>query len=196
MTNRQDMEAAIEYGVDAVGFILYPKSPRYVAPPVLAELTANVPPTVDRVAVGVNLSLGEIRGHDDSAFIDVWQLHGTESPDLCKKLSPLRLVKTFGLPLAQKPDLSAYPVEAFLLDRASPHYGGTGEPFDWALAVDFQQRSPKPIILSGGLTFENVAQAVKMVQPYGVDVCSGVESAPGKKDHVKMKDFIQLCRQL
>ena len=88
-----------------------------------------------------------------------------------------------------------YPVDAFLLDKQSPLFGGTGETFDWSLAVHFKEQTKKLVILAGGLNLENIALAIETVRPYGVDICSGLESSPGKKDHSKMKDFIQICRQ-
>jgi phosphoribosylanthranilate isomerase len=197
MTQREDIEAAIEYGADAIGVNLYNGSSRYVGPDELPALVEDLPPLVQKVAVVVNFSLIDIQRLDEMFHFDVWQLHGDERADLCHWLKPRRLIKSFGLPFSgNQPELEEYDVEAFLLDRFSEQYGGTGKTFDWSLAVDFQKKTDRPIILSGGLKLDNVAKAFEVVKPYGVDVCTGVEASPGKKDRAKMKDFIQLCHSL
>lgn len=196
MTNHKDIEAAVELGADAIGFNLYNQSSRYVGPDILPELIASVPPFVQRVAVVVNFSITDIQRLNQQMRIDIWQLHGDELPEFCHWMNPLRAIKAFGLPFEEKePDPNDYEVDAFLLDRSAPQYGGTGQTFDWSLANTFKQKTSKPIILSGGLKIENVAHAIQTVRPYAVDVCSGVESIPGKKDYAKMKDFIQAACQ-
>jgi phosphoribosylanthranilate isomerase len=146
--------------------------------------------------VQVGWTLEEVAGLEAKMRIDVWQLHGAEDPSAARALRPRTLVKAFGLPRSGGPQPSEYDVDAFLLDKASPRHGGTGETFDWALATDFQKTASRPCILSGGLHPDNVEQAVKTVQPWGVDVCSGVEAAPGRKDHARMATFIRLCHPL
>jgi len=197
MTNRADIEAAIDMGADALGFTLYCKSPRYVGPEDLPVLTKDLKPFVQRIAVTVNFSQVDIERLDDMWAFDAWQLHGDELPELCERLAPRRLIKSFGLPFecpeSLAPNLADYMVEAFLLDKRSPQFGGTGQTFDWNHALEFKKKTDKPVILCGGLNPDNVASAIETVRPYAVDVCSGVESAPGKKDHAKMRDFIQIC---
>jgi phosphoribosylanthranilate isomerase len=199
ITSAADALAAAEAGADALGFILYPKSKRHVAPEKVRALVEELPPYVQRVAVTVNAAPEEIAAMEKLAVFDVWQLHGDETPESVRSLRPRRLVKALHLPLqAGHPRAEAYAVDALLLDTPSPEYGGTGKTFDWELAAEFRAQAPKPLILSGGLTPENVAEAIGLVQPYAVDVSSGVEAngAPGKKDHAKLRDFIQACKAL
>jgi phosphoribosylanthranilate isomerase len=196
ITNEADAAAAIEAGADALGFILYPKSPRYVEPKKITAITAQLPPFVQRVAVTVDCNRAEIVAIEAQTSFDLWQLHGEETPAQCATLGKRRLIKALRLTSGQLPDITNYAVSAFLLDTPTANYGGSGKPFDWNLAVQFKKMTSRPIILSGGLTPENVAEAVRIVQPYGVDVSSGVESSPGKKDHAKLKDFIQICKSL
>jgi len=199
ITSAADAAAAAEAGADALGFILYPKSKRCVAPEKIRALVENLPPYVQRVAVTVNAGPEEIAAMEKLAAFDVWQLHGDETPEAVRALRPRRLVKALHLPLsAAQPPAEAYAVDALLLDTPSPEYGGTGKTFDWKLAAEFRARASKPVILSGGLTPENVAEAIRVVQPYAVDVSSGVEAGgvAGKKDHAKLRDFIQACKAL
>lgn len=197
MTHAEDVAAAVEAGADAVGFILYHRSKRFISLDQAVELARRVPPYVQRIAVTVNASLEELAAIRASAQFDWIQLHGDESPELCRDLAAkgFRILKALGLPRAlSAAPLAHYGVPAFLLDKAAAEYGGTGETFDWNLAVAFQKEAGVPCVLSGGLTPENVVQAIATVHPYAVDVCSGVESVPGRKDHSKMQKFITLCR--
>lgn len=198
MTRRADVEAAVEAGADALGFIFHPGSPRFVEPDLAEELTKGLPPYVQTVAVTVNLDAAGIGRIGEHAPFDVWQLHGTEPPGLARELRPRKLVKAFGLPFESRrvPDLNAYDVDAFLLDKASPRHGGTGETFDWGLARQFNQECDTPVILAGGIGLDNVEEAVAAVRPYAVDVCSSIEKEPGIKDHARMKELIRVCRQL
>jgi phosphoribosylanthranilate isomerase len=123
------------------------------------------------------------------------QLHGEESAVHVRAVGKyLPVIKVFAADRAVAIDPGQYPVSAFLLDTPSKDHGGSGKVFDWDLAVAFKKRTAKPLILSGGLTPENVAEAIKKVHPYAVDVSSGVEASPGKKDHAKLRDFIQICK--
>jgi len=194
ITNRDDAFHAVESGADALGFILYPGSKRHIPAERAWEIASGLPPFVQRVAVVVNATAGELEAIREAAPFDLWQLHGGESAEFCRGLKGFRLVKALGFPQQQKIDPAEYPVEAFLLDKASPQHGGTGESFDWDLGREFVKTAGKPCILSGGLTPENVVQAIQTVQPYAVDVCSGVEARPGQKDHRKVEEFIALCR--
>lgn len=194
ITNEADAFAAIEAGADALGFILYPKSPRYITPAAAGRIVRQFPPFIQSVAVTVNATPPEIRDIETVAMFDIWQLHGDELPDRCRALHPRRLIKVLSPKSNAFHHVSEYPVMAFLLDTPSANYGGTGKTFDWNLAVEFKKTAHKPLILSGGLTPENVAEAIKTVQPYAVDVSSGVEAEPGKKDHRKLKEFIRVCK--
>lgn len=194
MTNARDVALAVEYGADAVGFVLHPGSPRYVEPARALELARVVPPYVQRVAVTVDWELTRIQELAKQGGFDVWQLHGRETAAEVEALFPLRVVKAVGLPLEGEFDPVGFPAEAFLLDTASVSHGGTGESFDWKHALGFKEKTDKPCILAGGLNGKNIVRAIETVQPYGVDVCSGVEEAKGLKDPAKMKEFIELCR--
>ncbi|PAW80170.1 MAG: hypothetical protein B9S32_01715 [Verrucomicrobia bacterium Tous-C9LFEB] len=194
ITNEADAFAAIEAGADALGFVLYPKSPRYITPAAAGRIVRQLPPFIQSVAVTVNATPPEVRDIETVATFDIWQLHGDELPDRCRALYPRRLIKALSPQSNTFHHVSEYNVMAFLLDTPSTSYGGTGKTFDWKLAVTFKQSTAKPLILSGGLTPENVAEAIRTVQPYAVDVSSGVEAEPGKKDHRKVKEFIRVCK--
>ena len=190
MTNLKDVKVAVDGGVDAVGFIFYKKSPRSVTMQAVREIVLELPPFVDSVGVFVNETAEQINKIADHCKLDRVQLHGDESPAFCKKIRR-RVIKAIRVKDIQSlKKLSDYPVSSFLLDTFSEdQYGGTGKVFDWNLAYPANKYGP--IILGGGLTPINVYQAIQRIQPYGVDVCSGVESQPGIKDHKKMKAFIK-----
>lgn len=199
ITNRDDALAAIEGGAPALGFIFYPRSPRFITPEAAAAIAESLPSPIARVAVQVGWDEAQARRLESLMRVDYFQLHGTESPAQAATLRPRRLIKAFGLPLsadAPHPP-AAYAVDAFLMDKASPFHGGTGETFDWSLARSFQDAvAPRPCLLSGGLNPDNVEQALETVQPWGIDVCSGVEASPGIKNHAQLARLLQLCRPL
>ncbi len=123
------------------------------------------------------------------------QLHGEESPQHVKAVSKyLPVIKVLPADQARAIAPGDYAVAAFMLDTPAAERGGTGRVFDWSLAVEFKRRIAKPLVLSGGLNPENVAKAIQTVQPYAVDVSSGVEASPGRKDHARLRDFIQICK--
>jgi phosphoribosylanthranilate isomerase len=195
ITNLDDARAAIDAGADALGFILYDKSNRYIPIERALEIVEALPPFVTTVAVTVDA----VREFTNLAYrkqlkqFNVAQLHGHESGAHCRAVSKyLPVIKA--LPADTGENASFFPVSAFLLDTPSPEHGGTGRTFDWDLAIAFKKKTNKPVILSGGLNPENVAEAIRVVQPYAVDVSSGVESAPGRKDHAKLRDFIRQCK--
>ena len=195
ITHEADAEAAWRAGADALGFVHYPKSPRHVTAERIGAMIATLPPFVATVAVLVNPTRETIAELERHAPITTWQLHGEETAEFVEELRPRRVVKALRLPWAGGAEaLATYRAEAFLLDTPTAEYGGSGKTFDWDLVVEFRALTPRPLILSGGLTVDNVAEAVRRVQPYGVDVSSGVEVAPGRKDHQKIRDFIAQCR--
>jgi phosphoribosylanthranilate isomerase len=199
ITNRDDALAAIDGGAPALGFIFYPRSPRFITPEAAAAIAETLPASIARVAVHVGWDEAQARHLESLMRVDYFQLHGPETPAQAAALRPRRLIKAFGLPLPPdaSPPPSAYDVDAYLMDKASPRYGGTGETFDWSLARAFQDAvAPRPCLLSGGLGPDNVEQALETVQPWGVDVCSGVEASPGRKDHARLARFLKLCRPL
>jgi len=197
ITNAEDALAAIEAGADALGFIFYEKSPRYVVPAVAANIIAGLPPLVTPVGVFVNEGLATVRSIMETCRLAMVQLHGDENVSYCRELArpamkALRL-KDRGSLLALAEYQGRGGVRGFVLDTFSElAYGGTGQITDWGLAADVAKSTP--ILLAGGLTPENVTEAIRIVRPYGVDVSSGVESAPGKKDNAKMRAFVDAVR--
>ena len=188
ITNQEDALAAMEAGAGALGFNFYPKSPRYIAPERAAGIVSI--PGVRRVGVFVNEPPARIREIARTASLDVAQLHGDESPeDYPAGIAVWKAVRvTPGFDLAALDDC---PAEALVLDGpAGELYGGAGRAFDWKLAGVANRR----IVLAGGLDASNVALAVALVRPWGVDACSRIESAPGRKDHRKMIDFLEAAR--
>jgi len=193
MTNFEDASLACDLGADAVGFIVYQKSSRYIEAAAAADIARRLPERVLKVLVGVNLTDVELKKIEYVWTPDLWQLHGSETAEQVKSFKPRRLWKALGLPLEEGLELESYDVEALLLDKASPSHGGTGRTFDWDLALELKKKVQKPILLSGGLNPNNVVEAIQKVQPWGVDVASGVEASPGRKDPEKLREFIRLC---
>jgi phosphoribosylanthranilate isomerase len=197
ITNQEDAEAAIAAGADALGFILYDKSKRFIAIEDAIRIVENLPPFVQTVAVTVNATkeFSNLGWRKQLKNFNLAQLHGQESPVHAKAVSKyLPVIKVFPADMARTITPGHYDISAFMLDTPSENYGGTGHVFDWTLAVEFKKRITKPLILSGGLNPENVARAIETVQPYAVDVSSGVEASPGRKDHAKLRDFIRICK--
>jgi phosphoribosylanthranilate isomerase len=195
ITNEADAAAAVAAGADALGFVFHPASPRHVAAAVVSQIVRRLPAPVLAVGVFVNATAEEVRRIAVACGLGAVQLHGEEPPELCAALAPLKLWKAFRLrDEASLTTLPRYPVDAWLLDAYSAKApGGTGERFDWELAVRAKALG-RPIVLAGGLTPDNVAAAVRQVQPWGVDVSSGVEAAPGQKDHARVRAFVQAVR--
>jgi phosphoribosylanthranilate isomerase len=194
ITNLADAQAAVEAGADAIGFIFYEKSPRFVSLQTAAAISKQLPPFVIRVGVFVDAGADFVLRAASEAGLTMLQFHGGEPPEFCTQFG-LMSMKAFRIrdekSLAELPN---YQTDAYLLDAySSTTLGGTGEKFNWDLAVE-AQKFGKPVFLAGGMTPENVGEAVKKVRPFGVDVSSGVESAPGKKDAAKVKAFIQAVR--
>ncbi len=195
ITNVTDAQLAAELGADALGFIFFPQSPRSVTPEKARHIIAQLPPLVLTVGVFVNEEAAAVREIASRVGLDWLQLHGEESPDYCRSLNR-RVVKAFRLKEGEGlPNFSPYQgaAQAFLLDAYRPGVpGGTGATFDWHLAR--QAAKCGPTILAGGLTPDNVAQAVETARPQAVDVASGVEAAPGKKDPEKLRAFFARVR--
>jgi len=181
LTNLEDTLAAAESGAAALGFNFYPKSPRYIAPEALAEWIGRVPAGMWKVGVFVNEPVARVVGISKQLGLDVAQLHGHETaadiPGGMRVWKATRVVPGFDFA-----SLNAFDTEALLLDGPA-----NGIPFDWTLAGGQDRK----IVLAGGLDADNVAEAIERVRPWGVDLCSRIESAPGKKDHARMKHFIQ-----
>jgi phosphoribosylanthranilate isomerase len=195
MTNHADAECAASHGADAIGFIFAP-SPRQVTPPAARAILAGVEPFVTGVGVFVNAELDAVRETLEATGCSVAQLHGDEDADFVRALAPYAAVKVFRVrdKLSMETVAPYQSARAILLDAYVPGVpGGTGERFDPRLARDLVQRGWR-VIVAGGLTPDNVHDLVTTVRPYGVDVISGVEAAPGRKDHRKIQDFIAAVR--
>ncbi len=195
ITRLPDALAAVEAGADALGFMFYEGSKRNIAPAAAAQIIRALPPFIAKVGVFVNASAEAVRAVVAECGIDTLQFHGEETPEFCRQFAPLKVVKAFRIQnAASLQPLPDYAVDAWLLDSyVAGQRGGTGERFNWDLACAAKELG-RPVILAGGLTPENVADAVHQVWPFGVDVSSGVESAPGQKDAELVRSFIRNVR--
>jgi phosphoribosylanthranilate isomerase len=199
ITNLEDARQALELGADLLGFNFYMRSPRYITPEDAADIISQLPRNGRAVGVFVNSSIAEIEEVCEISGINFVQLHGDETPEFVTGLrseTRLKVMKAFRCTRDLKPEVTAeFPVETFLLDSDSDTFGGSGNTFDWNEAARFR-RSDIEFYLAGGLTPENVAQAIRMVRPHGVDVCSGVELSKGKKDMKRLGAFIRNVRSV
>ena len=195
ITNLDDALLAAELGADALGFIFYPKSPRYVKVSDAADICNQLPPFVSRVGVFVDELEYEIEKALNECLLTALQFHGDEPPGFCVKF-PAKSIKAIRVRGEKSLRAAAeYDVDALLLDAYDAGaQGGTGKTIDWTLAARAGEFVRKPVILSGGLKPENVAEAIRVVQPYAVDVASGVEREPGRKDEGKLRRFIEACK--
>jgi phosphoribosylanthranilate isomerase len=199
ITRYEDARTAANLGADALGFIFYSKSPRYISPTNAAEITKKLPPFVSRVGVFVDEDPQRVLDVARIAGIDTIQLHGNETPEYCASI-PLPVIKVFSI--RDNFDVSiiqAYKnvnVAGILLDTwDSERRGGSGNTFDWSVALKVCDKSDK-VILSGGLGPSNIREAIDTVRPYAVDVNSGVEISPGVKSPYKMRDVISIVRKM
>jgi len=194
VTNHGDAQAAVGAGADALGFVFYEKSPRHITIPAAAGISKTLPASVIRVGVFVNASKEEVDRAIGECGLSLLQFHGDETPENCSQFG-LMSMKAFRMRDARTlGEMAKYQTYAWLLDAYLPEVvGGTGEQFNWDLAVE-AQKFGKPIFLAGGLTPANVGEAVRKVRPFGVDVSSGVEISPGKKDHAKIRAFINTVK--
>lgn len=197
ITNPDDAAAAVEAGADALGFICYRKSPRYVEAEEIKRIVAGLPPFVLTVGVFVNEESKAVRDVMDACGLAIAQLHGDETAGYCETLGrpvlrALRLQNRSSLlQLAEYRGRAG--VRGFVVDAFSKEmYGGTGQVVDWELAAEVARAAP--IVLAGGLVAENVEEAIRKVRPYGVDVSSGVEGSPGRKDHRKLAAFVRAAK--
>ena len=189
----EDALAAIDAGADALGFVFSPKSPRHVFPEQAAAIIRHLPPFVQTVGLFVNETVETVNTTADLCGLDIIQLHGDEPPGFCDSVNR-RVIKAFRVKdIASLAPIKDYRVSACLLDAWSPvAHGGTGQTFNWEFAACAAHSGR--IILAGGLNPDNVAEAIRQVRPYGVDVSSGVESAPGKKDAVLVQAFVAAAK--
>ncbi len=205
LTRMQDVQAVVAVGVDAIGFVFYPQSPRYISPKLAAELIAAIPPFISTVGLFVNASQQEIAATLEQAPVSFLQFHGDETLEQCSATAA-QVQRPFLRVVRIKPDMTTsdllhveknYRVgsklfSGLLLDTFVDAYGGSGKTFDWSIIP--QELAPR-IVLSGGLSMQNVSDAIQQVRPYAVDISSGVELAKGIKDIDKIRAFVQAVRQ-
>ncbi len=186
ITRLEDAFLAERLGAFAVGFIFYPKSSRYIAPETAGDITRSLGPEIERVGVFVDAALETVLDTVSAAGLSAVQLHGAESPEYVRELKGITIIKAFRVGEDFHPGiLSDYRTDFFLLDTYVPgNHGGTGKTFDWPRAQACHNYGR--IILAGGLNTGNICEAVRIAAPWGVDISSGVESAPGIKDAEKM----------
>lgn len=196
ITSVADALAAAEAGADMIGLMFYEGSPRRITVPQAAEISRALSPFILKVGVFVNPEEAQVMEAIAACNLSLLQFHGDEPSDFCTQFG-LMSVKALRVQNAESISaLENYATDAFLLDAYSKSgLGGTGEKFNWDLAVEARKFN-KPIFLAGGLTPENVADAVAQVRPFAVDVSSGVESAPGKKDAAKVRAFIAAAKSV
>ncbi|MFO1475222.1 MAG: phosphoribosylanthranilate isomerase [Verrucomicrobiota bacterium] len=194
LTSVDDALAAAAAGADMIGLMFHPASPRFVQPQTATSIAAALPPYVAKVGVFVNAPEKFVRERIADCGLNLLQFHGDETPEYCLRFG-IMTVKAFRIRNAASLEaLDHYPTDAWLLDAYTPgKEGGTGETFDWELAKQANQKG-RPIFLAGGLTPANVARAVAQVQPFAVDVSSGVESSPGKKNPELVAAFIRAAK--
>jgi phosphoribosylanthranilate isomerase len=198
ITNLIDARAAVDAGADALGFNFYQPSPRYISPPEAREIIDQLPSNVLTVGVFVNEeSPQDVLRIANQAAVKGLQLHGDESPEYCGALSGHFVIKVFsettGLSVEQ---VKRYPVQAVMLDAGNRRIrGGTGRVVDWSLAARFRHLVPR-LFLAGGLSPQNVSEAIETVKPYAVDACSLLEDSPRKKNHELIREFILHARSV
>lgn len=197
ITRIQDALVAVEAGADALGFMFYQPSARYITPAAAEKITRELPPAIARVGVFVDASPEFILEAASRCGLTMLQLHGSESPEFCRQFS-LPILKAFRIKDNESlRPLPSYNCAGWLLDSyVAGQSGGTGEKFNWQFAIAARRLGGGKIWLAGGLTPGNVAEAIRQVQPFAVDVSSGVESAPGLKDPAKIRQFLRAAKVL
>jgi phosphoribosylanthranilate isomerase len=196
VTNARDAKTCVELGADMIGFNFYRKSPRYVQPTIVREIVDALPARTRVVGVFVDADTAEIRKLAKTAGVRCVQLHGHITPESCNELArEFRVIRALSTDTRFKPEHAAAFTECdVLIDAYHPELrGGTGQTCDWS-AARAAMRHTRFLILSGGLDAQNVARAIAAVTPHAVDVCSGIESAPGVKDHGALEQFINAVR--
>jgi phosphoribosylanthranilate isomerase len=201
ITNEEDAQAAADLGADALGFNLFGGSGRYINIQSSAEWIAKLPAEISKIAVLVNPTLDDALAIANLPFIDALQLHGRESPAFCKVLAERGIQFVKALPVSDGDSLGATPsfyTDTVLLDSVAERgFGGTGKTFPWEAGRRFVESHPAlKIVLAGGLHPQNVADAVQQVRPFAVDVASGVESSPGRKDRERLRALFAALRLL
>ena len=194
ITNLNDAQAAVEAGADALGFNFYRPSPRYIAPHDARAIIDRLPDSVLKIGVFVDEDLKTLMRVTEEARLSAVQLHGDETPEYCRELSNTYVIKAFGA--TNNLNLEGYDVDAIMLDTKDDLlHGGTGRVFDWSIAERATSSVPK-LFLAGGLSPENVAEAIRKVRPYAVDACSSLEVRLGKKNHERVRAFVKAVRSV
>jgi phosphoribosylanthranilate isomerase len=195
ITNMDDAAAAVDAGADLLGFNFYKPSPRYITPQKVREIVRRFPSEVLKVGVFVNEELADAQTIMREAGLGAIQLHGDESPEYCSQFYGWYVIKTFAVTdTFDVHAAEAYEVDAIMLDtKHNQLRGGTGRVFDWSIAREAALTFPE-LYLAGGLSPENVENAIKTVRPFAVDACSALEDSPGKKNHERMRVFINTVR--
>lgn len=198
ITNLEDALAAIDAGADALGFNFFKRSPRYIAPEAARSIIERLPQTTETfltVGVFVNEGIDHIKRVATTAGVSALQLHGDESPEYCKALHDYYLIKVFSAGESLAPTaILDYDVEAIMFDAVDKEkFGGTGQLSNWSVARQAGEMVSR-LFLAGGLSPENVAEAIRQVNPYAVDACSKLERAPGVKDHERVRAFVAAVR--
>ena len=191
MTNLEDALLAVNLGAWALGFIFYKKSPRYISPSKVQKIIQLLPPFVTSVGVFVNQKEGAVKDIAKFCGLNTLQFHGDETPHYCQRFRDYKVIKAFrikdGFDIS---GLGVFRVSAYLFDTYQENaYGGSGKTFNWDVIKD--KKLNAPMILSGGLNPQNVRIAIETVKPYAVDVSSGVEKSPGKKDAALLREFFE-----
>jgi len=196
ITNLDDAIMVVEEGADALGFVFFRESRRYIEPGLAGDISRAVPPLVCKVGVFVNEKEENILRIVNMVGLDAIQLHGDESPEFCARLAEhVKVIKAFRV--SKEEDVEAsfkYTNILPLFDTRSSQYGGSGMTFDWRILCRYREKL-RYFVLSGGLTPANVGEAIRMLSPYAVDVSTGVESSPGKKDKCKVEAFIRCAKE-
>lgn len=200
ITNEADALAAIDAGADALGFNLVPSSKRYIDIDKAAVWISKLPHGICKVAVVADPNWEDACRIGQPPFIDALQLHGNEAPEFCRRLADAGIVFAKAIPVTGSKSLAGVPnyfTDTMILDSSERGtFGGSGKPFPWKFAPEFVRHHPKiTVILAGGLNPENVANAIRVVRPRGVDVTTGVEASPGRKDAGLLEAFMQAVRE-
>ena len=196
ITNLEDTLNSVKAGCNALGFVFYRKSPRYITPDEARQIIKHIPAHILKIGVFVNAKEKTIKYTAKLCNLDMLQFHGNESPEFCQKFKSYKIIKAFRVKdKIELKNLLNYKTFAYLFDTfVKSKVGGTGKKFNWALVRHFSGFR-KPIFLSGGLNVKNVTEAIKQVRPDWLDVSTSVEIKPGKKDYNKVKEFIEIVRK-
>jgi len=195
ITNLEDALKSADAGCDALGFVFYKKSPRYITPEKASKIMRHLPPHIIKIGVFVDAQEKTIRRIAKLCHLDMLQFHGRESPAFCARFSDHKIIKAFRVKKKiEVKDILKYKTLAYLFDTfIKSKRGGTGKKFNWKL-LGYLGDIKSPIFLSGGLTVKNIKEAIGVVRPHWVDVSSSVEIMAGKKDHKKVKEFIEAVK--